>query len=134
MSGMYADHDPYEPPTRAVRAVIHHKQRVTWAMFIRYVVGIAGVALAGVTLAMFLMWKGSAETQISQLRQEMSAAQQAQAQAAGDMSGLSDRVHGISGTVNSIADLLSPFSSTCQTDLNGSNGQPAAFLFMCKPA
>lgn len=132
MDRMFTGNDPYEP-ARTVRTAIPDRQKATRATVVPYLVGVAGVALAAVTLAMFLLWKGSAETQISQLQQEVATAQQAQATTEGTVTGLSNRFHSISSSVNSIADLLSPFNATCQTDLNGQNG-PQAFDFLCKPA
>ena len=116
----------------AVTAVIRHRQRASWATVSAYLLGISGIVLATVTLTMFMLFKSAVATQISQLHQEVVTAQQAQTQAAGTVSGLSSRIHGLDSTVTAMGALLSSFSSTCQTDLTGPNG-PAAFDFLCKP-
>jgi hypothetical protein len=124
-----------QPVTAVIRNV--PPRRIRWSEAGPYIVGIMGVVVATVALASFLMWKGSAQAQISQLRTELATAQsQAASQTTGtsaSLSGLTRRVDSIGSDVNALGNLVGPFTSICTTDLTNSAGQAEAFVFACAP-
>ena len=136
MDGMFTGRDPYEeryePAAPMVRPVTRHRQKVTGAIIVPYIAGVAGITLAAVTMAMFLLFRSTTTAQITELREEVAAAQQAQANTAGAVTGLSNRVKGLTGDLNAVGDLVTPYTTVCSTDLTGPNG-PAEYLFLCRP-
>lgn len=109
----------------------HRPQRVTWAALVPYIVAVAALALAAVSMTILMLFKGSAESQLTELRQEVASAQQAQTATAGTVTGLSRRVNGIAANLNAVGTLVSPFTTVCSTDLTGPNG-PAQYDFLCR--
>ena len=124
-----------QPVTAVIRSV--PPRRIRWSEAGPYIVGIMGVVVAAVALAMFLTWKGSAEAQISQLRTELTTEQsRAASQTAStstSLSGLTRRVDSIGRDVNALGNLVGPFTSICTTDLTNPAGQAEAFVFACAP-
>jgi hypothetical protein len=129
------DYSERRAHTEPITAVIHHgppARRNRWATAGPLLVGAVGVMMAAVTLAMFLIWKGSVTVQISQLRHELTAMHSQAASTSAGLSGLSRRIDGVSGDVNALGAMLGGYSAVCQQDLTGPNG-PAAFDFPCSP-
>jgi hypothetical protein len=86
-----------QPVTAVIRSV--PPRRIRWSEAGPYIVGIMGVVVAAVALAMFLMWKGSAEAQISQLRTELTTEQ---SRAASQTASTSTSLSGLTRRVDSI--------------------------------
>jgi hypothetical protein len=120
---MFTGRDPYP--------AIRRRQKATWVMIVPYIAGVAGITLAAVTMAMFLLFRSATTAQITELRQEVATAQQAQADTAGAVTGLSNRVKGLTGDLNAVGDLVTPFTTICSTDLTGPGG-PAQYDFLCR--
>jgi hypothetical protein len=92
-----------------------------------YAAGVLGVVLAAVTLALFLMYKGQAQTQLHQVRQALATTQTSLAKA---QSRDDTRYTKLVGTVSNIGNALAPYSMICSTDLQGQAG-PAQYWFAC---
>jgi hypothetical protein len=91
---------------------------------------LVAVVAAAVTLAMFLVYKGSAETQLSQMRQQLAAmgqqfqnAQNANASSYGRLSG---KVNAMSAAVGTITQ----YNITCAQALESQAG-PGTYYFPC---
>lgn len=119
----------YQPVT----AVMPHDQprKSTRAAVAAYIVGTVGLALAAVTLAVFLLWKGSVESRISELRGEVVSAQQTQAGTTSSITNLRDRVNGLSDSLASMNFFVSGYAAQCQV-LQDTSGVPASYLVPCK--
>jgi hypothetical protein len=120
-----------EPVTAAVPHAAPVRQKVRWATAGPLLVGALGVALAAFTLAMFLAWKSSEATQISQLQRELTAAQSQAASTSTGLSGLTQRVGGMNRYVAALEGLVGSYTFVCSQDLTGPSG-PAVFYFPCQ--
>jgi hypothetical protein len=87
--------------------------------------------LAAATLALFLLWRGSAAEQIEQLRSQVSTAQTTAASSSADVSELTQRMDGASREVTSLEALVGSYTFACSTDLTCPSG-PAQFFFPCR--
>jgi len=109
-------------------AVIHDQRtpRINWAAAGAYITAALGLGIAIAPTELFLSYRETAATQISQLRQALSTAQSAQSKSDSSLSSLSGKVTGIDNALAALA----PYSTVCSQDLTGPNG-PAAFYFLC---
>jgi hypothetical protein len=71
--------------------------------------------LAAATLALFLLWRGSAAEQIEQLRSQVSTAQTTAASSSADVSELTQRMDGASREVTSLEALVGSYTFACST-------------------
>jgi hypothetical protein len=90
------------------------------------IAGLLGIAVSAASMALFLTYKSSAETQIRQLQQ---AVYNAQADNQSNASSLSSQAGKLS-SINAALSAIAQFSKVCSQDLTGPNG-PAQFFFQC---
>ena len=79
------------------------------------------------TLALFMMYKAQAQTQLGQVRHELAATRTslAKAQARDD-----SRYTKMVGSVSNIGNALAPYTSICSTDLQGQAGPCSVLVRM----
>lgn len=126
---MHQPHDYVNQPHDYIpTAVIHDERRlrINWATAGAYITAALGLGIAIAVTALFLSYRETVTTQMSQLRQALSTAQSAQSKSNSGLSGLSGKVTGIDNALAALA----PYSTICSQDLTGPNG-PAAFYFLC---
>ena len=121
---------PYSTPTARVfnYRMPHGKQgRLVIAAAI---VAALGLVTAAVTLAMFLTYKGSAQNQISQMRNQLASAVQ-ELQAVQDRQNVeSANYSGLSGKVSNLGAAMGTWNLTCAQALESQNG-PGTYYFPC---
>ena len=112
------------------QAALRPRSRIPALALGAYAAGLGGIVLAAVSLAMFLMYKGQAQAQLGQVRQELATTQTnlAKAQAMDD-----SRYTKMVGNVSNIGNARAPYNSICSTDLQGQAG-PAQYWFACSDA
>jgi hypothetical protein len=126
---MHQPHDYVNQPHDYIPTAVIHDQRrlrINWATAGAYITAALGLGIAIAVTALFLSYRGTVATQMSQLRQALSTAQSAQSKSDSSLSGLSGKVTGIDNALAALA----PYSTICSQDLTGPNG-PAAFYFPC---
>jgi hypothetical protein len=127
---MYDPQTNHAPVTLVPRH-LSQPRKFPWSTLIAYVVGTFGLVLAGVTLALLLLWRSSVAVELGQLRSGLTTAQSQATNAATAASEVTRRLDGMSHDVNAVQGLISAYTSVCSTDLTGPNG-PAMFLFPCQ--
>src|SRR6266567_6347380 len=110
-------------PTAVIRD--ERRLRINWATAGAYITAALGLGVAIAVTALFLSYRETVATQMSQLRQALSTAQSAQSAQSKSDSSLSDLSGRVTGIDNALA-ALAPYSTVCSQDLTGPNG-PAAF-------
>jgi hypothetical protein len=126
---MHQPHDYVNQPHGYIPTAVIHDQRrlrINWATAGAYITAALGLGIAIAVTALFLSYRGTVATQMSQLRQALGTAQSAQSKSDNSLSGLSGKVTGIDNALAALA----PYSKICSQDLTGPNG-PAAFYFLC---
>jgi hypothetical protein len=126
---MHQPHDYVNQPHEYIPTAVIHDQRsmrINWATAGAYITAALGLGIAIAVTALFLSYRGTVATQMSQLRQALSTAQSAQSKSDSSLSALSRKVTGI----DNVLAALVPYSKICSQDLTGPNG-PAAFYFLC---
>jgi hypothetical protein len=126
---MHQPHDYVNQPHDYIPTAVIHDQRrprINWATAGAYITAALGLGIAIAVTALFLSYRGTVATQMSQLRQALSTAQSAQSKSESSLSGLSGKITGINNALAALA----PYNTVCSQDLTGPSGQ-AAFYFLC---
>lgn len=96
-----------------------------------YAVAVSALVAVAVFAAMFFTSKSATGTEVSQLRQQLTTMntelQNARTANASTLNGLSGKVNSIGAGMAALA----PYTEVCSTDLNGPDGTPTTFYFMC---
>jgi hypothetical protein len=97
-------------------------------------VGLAGILVAAAALTLLMLYKGSAQAQMSQVQhqlatmsQQLQAAQEANATS---YNGLSGKVSALGTAVGNLNAAVSPWSLTCAQALESQDG-PGTYYFPC---
>ena len=99
---MHQPHDYVNQPHDYIPAAVIHDERrlrINWATAGAYITAALGLGIAIAVTALFLSYRGTVVTQMSQLRQALSTAQSVQSKSDSSLSSLSGKVTGIDNEV-----------------------------------
>ncbi len=130
MGSMYPeDTENYYQPDPVTAVIRHAPPRLSKAAIGAYVAGVAGLALVCVSLALFLVWHGSVDAQVTQLRNQLATVQAGQGNGTEVVTRLAKKVTTLADGLAGL-DWIAAYGDTCSTDLTGPNG-PAVYFFPC---
>jgi hypothetical protein len=95
------------------------------------IVALVAVVVSAAALTFTFMSRSSADSQIRQLRADITTMQKQQSQANGKMSGQVRNLSGKISSAGSVLAMLSPYGMICSQYLTGPNGGPQTFYFPC---
>jgi hypothetical protein len=114
-------------PQPPMYAAPRRRSRIPLLAVGAYAAGLLGCVIAGVALAMFLVYKSQGQSQIHELQQALTRTQSTLAKAQSDNA---TKYTKLSGTISTIENTVSPYNMICSNLLMGANG-PAQFWFAC---
>lgn len=125
---MYNQQQPGYQPNYAVPAHVDPESRSTnWQLIGAYIMAAVGAGVAIACLLLFLGYKSTVATEMTQVSHAIQEEQTAQSKSASSISSLNQKFDGMTGVV----DAITGYNMTCSQYLTGPGGGPTTFYLPC---